>query len=94
MKAIISWRNQKQNNQNLNQGGVIVSKTKIIEAPKGFRGPYWVVLVALSKDKRVVGQWADINEPKIGMKVVGVVRKITEPAKADVIEYGVKWKQA
>jgi len=71
----------------------VVSKTRIIEAPSGFSGPYWVVLVQLEKNKRAVGQWADETEPKIGMKVVGVLRRIGEADKAEVIEYGVKWKK-
>lgn len=91
--AIQVWRRQKTNYQNLGQVGMVVSKTRIIEAPMGFSGPYWVVLVQLGKDKRVVGQWVSEEEPKIGMKTVGVLRKIGETEKAAVIEYGVKWKK-
>lgn len=92
MRAVPIWRNQKNNYQNLNKVGKVVSKTRIIEAPKGFKGPYWVVLVQLPSTK-VVGQWADVAEPKIGMKVVGVLRKIGEAEADEVLEYGVKWKQ-
>jgi uncharacterized OB-fold protein len=94
MKSAVSvWRRLKTNYQNLGRVGVVVSKTRIIEAPKGFAGPYWVVLVDLGNSQRVVGQWADSNEPKIGMKVVGIIRREGEPAAAEVIEYGVKWKR-
>ena len=86
------WRRQKTNYQNLGGVGRVVSKTRIIEAPSGFVGPYWVVLVQL-KSGRVVGQWADEAEPKIGMKTVGVLRRIGEAGPAEVIEYGVKWKK-
>lgn len=87
------WRHQKTNYQNLGAIGRVVSKTRIIEAPSGFSGPYWVVLVQLGK-QRVVGQWADEVEPKIGMKTVGVLRRIGESGSAEVIEYGVKWKKS
>ncbi|MBU2052340.1 hypothetical protein KKH13_04015, partial [Patescibacteria group bacterium] len=60
--AVVVWRHQKTNYQNLGQVGIVVSKTRIIEAPNGFIGPYWVVLVKL-KLGIVVGQWADQAEP-------------------------------
>lgn len=90
--AVQVWRNQKTNYQNLGQVGVVISKTRIIEAPSGFIGPYWVVLIKTNKQK-VVGQWADEAEPKIGMKTIGVLRRIGEAEPAGVIEYGVKWKR-
>ncbi|AKM79870.1 MAG: hypothetical protein UX85_C0008G0028 [Candidatus Beckwithbacteria bacterium GW2011_GWB1_47_15] len=100
MKAVSVWRRQKTNYQNLGIVGKVVSKTRIIEAPQGFVGPYWVVMVAaplrsesFEGQERVVGQWADVVEPKIGMKVVGVLRRIGEAGSSGVIEYGVKWKQ-
>ncbi len=89
---VVVWRHQKTNYQNLGLTGRVVSKTKIIEAPSGFIGPYWVVLVQL-KSGRVVGQWADEAEPKIGMKTIGVLRRLGEPENGEVIEYGVKWKK-
>ena len=93
MKSPVAiWRRQKTNYQNLGAVGLVVSKTRIIEAPAGFVGPYWVVLVQL-KTGQVVGQWADEAEPKIVMKTVGVLRRIGEAGPAEVIEYGVKWKK-
>ena len=86
------WRRQKENYKNLGSIGRVVSKTRIIEAPSGFVGPYWVVLVQL-KSGRVVGQWADNDEPKLGMKTIGILRRIGESEPAEVIEYGVKWKK-
>ena len=91
--AVQVWRNQKTNYRNLGKTGVVISKTRIIEAPSGFVGPYWVVMVKLDKNHRVVGQWADEAEPKIGMKTVGVLRRIGEAEPSEVLEYGVKWKQ-
>lgn len=90
--AIVIWRNQKNNYQNLGKAGTVISKTRIIEPPSGFVGPYWVVLVQLNK-QRVVGQWADEAEPKIGMKVVGVLRRVGEVNPSEIIEYGVKWQR-
>ena len=87
------WRNQKTNYQNLGKTGVVISKTRIIEAPGGFVGPYWVVMVKLPKNNRAVGQWADEAEPKIDMKAIGVLRRLGEAEPGGVIEYGVKWKK-
>ncbi len=91
--AVQVWRNQKTNYQNLGKAGIVISKTRIIEAPSGFVGSYWVVLVKLNKALKVVGQWADEVEPKIGMKAIGVLRRLGEAGPAEVIEYGVKWKK-
>jgi len=93
MKSPIEiWRRQKINYRYLGASGRVITKTRIIEAPVGFSGPYWVVMVQV-KNRRVVGQWADATEPKIGMKVVGVLRRLGQPGLSGVIEYGVKWKQ-
>ncbi len=91
--AVAIWRNQKTNYRNLGQTGAVISKTRIIEAPSGFVGSYWVVMVKLAKNHRVVGQWADEVEPKIGMKAIGVLRRVGEAEPGGVIEYGVKWKK-
>jgi len=91
--AVQVWRSQKTNYQNLGQSGRVISKTRIIEAPNGFIGPYWVVMVKLNKNLKVVGQWADEAEPKIGMKTVSILRRIGEAEPAGVIEYGVKWRK-
>ena len=98
--AIKVWRHQSNNYRFLGQTAKVISKTRIIEAPLGFKGPYWVVLVELTHSTssgqvtKLVGQWSDIGEPKIGMKVTGVLRRIGETGKAEAIEYGVKWKRA
>lgn len=91
MKSPVAvWRRQKTNYQHLGEVGRVVTKTRIIEAPAGFSGPYWVIIVQM-KHQRVVGQWADEVEPKIGMQAVGVLRQLGEVGPAEVIEYGVKW---
>ncbi|PIP88446.1 hypothetical protein COW80_00295 [Candidatus Beckwithbacteria bacterium CG22_combo_CG10-13_8_21_14_all_01_47_9] len=93
MKSPVAiWRRQKTNYRNLGAVGRVVSKTRIIETPSGFIGPYWVVLVQL-KQGRTVGQWADEAEPKIGMKTIGILRRIGDVEPSEVIEYGVKWKK-
>lgn len=92
--AIQIWRHQKTNYQHLGQKGVVVTKTRIIEAPLDFKGPYWVVLVAIDKKTKAVGQWADSAEPKVGMKVTAILRRIGEADRSGVIEYGVKWIQS
>jgi len=91
--SIPGWRRQQNNYSDLGRIGKVVSKTRIIEAPSGFSGPYWVVMIQLEKHHRVLGQWADEVEPKIKMKVVGVLRRIGEADPTEVIEYGVKWKK-
>ncbi len=93
--AVRIWRDRKQRYKYLGVRGKVVSFTKIIHGPEGFsKSPYWVVLVELeSKAKtRVEAQLVGRQAPKIGVKVVGVMRRLGVADKQGVIEYGVKFR--
>ncbi|MFH2061672.1 MAG: OB-fold domain-containing protein [Candidatus Beckwithbacteria bacterium] len=92
MKSSVKiWREKEERYKYLGEIGRVVSFTKIHEAPKGFKGPYTIVMVEVG-EKRVVGQLV-ADQIKIGQKVVGVLRRLREPNPKEVIEYGVKWKK-
>ncbi|MEA3354940.1 MAG: OB-fold domain-containing protein [Patescibacteria group bacterium] len=96
MKSSIKiWREKEERYVFLSKIGRVVSFTKIHEAPKGFRSSYIVVMVEVENGERVVGQLVgDVKQSiKIGDKVIGVLRKLREPEKKEVIKYGVKWKK-
>ena len=87
------WRGKEKRLKNLGKTGKVVSWTKILESPEGFEDkPYYVVMVEV-KDKKAVGQMVEGREPKVGDKVVGVLRRLGEAKRDEVIEYGVKWKK-
>lgn len=55
--------------------------------------PYFVALIRFDDKKKVLGQMVgESTKPKIGDKVIGVLRRLQKPAKKDVVEYGVKFK--
>lgn len=89
------WRNQKYARKFLGKSGKIESFTKIYTPPLGFEGkvPYVVVLVSLGAEK-MVGQMVDFEEEdlQIGKAVYGVLRRVKNVDKDDVIPYGVKFK--
>lgn len=84
------WREKEERYKHLDKVGRIVSFTKIHEAPDGFKGQYMVGIIEVDK-VRVVGQI--VGEVKTGDKVVGVLRRLGDSLKQEVIEYGVKWKR-
>jgi uncharacterized OB-fold protein len=88
------WRERKERYRYLGEEGEVVSFTRIMEGMEGFgKEAYWIVLVEMGKKKRVMGQWVEREEPKIGDGVIGVLRRVRQPEKTEVIEYGVKWKK-
>jgi len=80
------WRERKGRYKYLGQTGRVVSWSRIMT------GNYWVVMVEFGKKDRTVGQLVGKKKPKIGDKVIGVVRRLRQPGKEEVIEYGVKFK--
>lgn len=88
--AVKIWREKRERYKHLDKVGKVISFTKIHEAPDGFKGQYMVGIVEVDKGK-TVGQV--VGEVKIGDRVVGVLRKLGDSPKQEVIEYGVKWKK-
>lgn len=77
----------------LGKVGRVKSFTSIAVSPSGLknRAPYLVGIVDFGKEKATL-PLADVeqDEVKIGMKVVGVMRRMLEPGKDEIIVYGVK----
>lgn len=90
------WRRQKEIRKVLGKRGKIITWTKIFTAGSDFKkyAPYIVVLVELENKEKVYGQIVDTNgeDPKIGGKVISVLRKVRPTTNEGVIAYGVKFK--
>ena len=90
------WRRQKEVRKLLGKTGVVISWTKIYAPGVGFQkfAPYAVVLIELTDGEKAIGQLVDYQdgEPKIGNRVMAVLRKIREGSQDGVIAYGVKYK--
>jgi len=90
------WRDNKTKYQNLGKIGKIVVATKISTAVDGFSAfaPYWAGIIKLEDGQQITAQLADFGKiiPKKGDRVVGVVRRIKDPDKIGVIEYGIKFR--
>lgn len=90
------YRRQKLIKKYLNQKGKVISWTKIHVAGIDFKNqaPYMVVLVELDNGERQVGQLVDCQKKEVflGMRVVGVLRKIVVTGEEGVIYYGLKFK--
>ena len=91
---ISAWRKTKTTYRYLGKKGLIVSFTKVINPPAGFgRLPYWVGIIEFPDGERQTSQLVlEGKEPKVGGKVIGIVRKIGQVGKEEIINYGVKFK--
>lgn len=74
--------------------GRLFSFSEIFVAPSGFRGPYTVGLVDLEEGVRLLAQLTDLepDEPRVGMPVEMVVRRLTADGPDGVILYGYKFR--
>lgn len=92
--SIKIWRENKTKYQNLGKIGKIVAATKITTPVTGFTAfaPYWVAVIDLGKEK-ITSQLVDVpGIPKKNDQVIGVCRRLKQPDKTGVIEYGIKFK--
>lgn len=90
------WREAQKRYRNLGKFGRLVSFTRIRQGPAGFgkNTPYWVGMVQFENGERVTGQIVEAQGKKleVGMKVKGILRRLSPGNKKGVIEYGVKFK--
>ncbi len=91
------WRESQKKYHHLGKRGKIISFTQIQTPVKGFEKylPYFSAIIELEDGQKVTGQLvvASCQLPVAsGDKVVGILRRLKEPDKKGVIEYGVKWK--
>ena len=90
------WRRQKHIPKLLGKRGKILSWTIIRTPPKGFKryAPYVVALVELDNGQKIVAQITDVNlNKRAGYgKVAAALRKVCNPGREGIIEYGIKFK--
>lgn len=91
------WRRQKEMRNNLGKVGVVLTWTRVYVSGEDFKKnlPYFIILVQFKNGQKAFGQLVETENNKItiGTKVVGILRKIRDGNKEDVITYGLKFKQ-
>jgi uncharacterized OB-fold protein len=89
------WRYNQQRRQYLDKVGKVVGWSVVRNGPEGMekRTPYVVALIEVGT-QRVIGQVVDVDLKTlaVGMKVVGVLRRLFEVDAEAVIVYGIKWR--
>lgn len=87
------WRFNKTRTHGWREQGKLVNWSVIFNGPVGMEnvGHYVVGVVKLESGKQVMAQIVDVNESdlKMGMKCVGVLRRLVEVGDEAVICYGV-----
>jgi len=90
------WRNKENTQKLLGKRGVILTWSIVRTPPEGFEAgaPYAVAIVEFEDASKMVAEVVSgpLDAISIGKQVVAVIRKIGEPEKADVIQYGIKVK--
>ena len=93
--SIKNWRRQKISKQFLGKIGKIVTWTQVFSAGNDHKtySPYFVVMVEFTDGGKAYGQLVDMqnNKPKTGAIVKGVLRKLQEPTKEEILTYGLKF---
>lgn len=95
VNPIQSWRESPARYRNLGKTGIIISLTQIETPVVGFekQTPYYVAIITLSAGEQVTGQLVEGPvKPKIGDRVLGVLRRVGQANPEEIIEYGVKWR--
>ena len=87
--AIKNWRDSKNLSERIGLKGKIISYTQIFG-----NYPYYVAFIKLNNGIfSTLSMVSESKNIKIGDKVVCVLRKIKDPAKEELIEYGIKAKK-
>lgn len=89
------WREAKNRYQYLGKTGKIAAFTRIQTPVQGFETclPYFAAVIKLSGGRQITGQLVkEASEPKVGRRVVGILRRLRQAGGNEVMEYGVKWK--
>ncbi|MFC1653717.1 OB-fold domain-containing protein [Patescibacteria group bacterium] len=89
------WRNNKERRRFLGVVGVVETFSVVKQGPKQLsnRPSYILAMVGLKNEKTLV-QLVDVDASKVfvGMKVVGVLRKMHDVLKDELLVYGVKFR--
>jgi len=92
--AIKIWRENENLNLWIGIKGQIISYTQIYGTNSNDNNPYYVTLVKL--DNGIFSTLSIVSESidiKIGDQVVLVLRRIKDPSKESIVEYGIKAKK-
>lgn len=94
--SIKNWRRQKISKQFLGKVGRIVTWTQIFSAGNDHKtySPYFVGMIEFTDGTKAYGQIVDLQNtnPKTGASVKGVLRKLQEPTKDEIVTYGLKFQ--
>lgn len=92
--VIKNWRENRNLNHRIGIKGKIISYTQIFGTNSSDNNPYFVAFVKLNNGifstLSIVSESTDI---KIGDKVVLVLRRIKDPSRESIVEYGIKAKK-
>ncbi|MBU0998261.1 hypothetical protein KJ570_01930 [Patescibacteria group bacterium] len=94
--TIEKWRKSNKLNKLLNFKGFIISLTKIENTDANSQGPthFWIALAKIENKSNLLLQLVNESQnPKIGDKVKIVLRRVKNPNKTEIIEYGYKFKK-
>ncbi len=72
--------------------GKLLSWTKVCQVPEGYEdfAPLYFGLIELEDGSRIVARLTDVlEEPKVGMEVEGVLRRIYVDGQTGLIEYAI-----
>ena len=78
------WRQSKQQQPLLGQSGKLISFTKV--------GDNWIGVVKLKDNKITAPLIFNTKNPKIGDRVIAVLRILKKENSYDLIEYGIKFQ--
>jgi len=93
---IEKWRKSNKLNKLLNFKGFIISLTKIENSDTNLQGPthFWIALTKIENKSNLLLQLVNESQnPKIGDRVKIVLRRVKNPNKTEIIEYGYKFKK-
>lgn len=90
---VTNWRQTKNIHSKIGKTGTIISWTRVFVAPSGFETdtPYFAGIVEFAREERSTMQFVGFeDEPRIGQKVITVVRRIGRVKSNEVVQYGIK----
>jgi|GEM_PF-6113491 uncharacterized OB-fold protein len=94
--VVEKWRKSSKLNISLGLKGTIVSITKVNSSSDSLVCPnqFYVVLAKMENKTNLLLQLvSESTNPRIGDKVVIVLRRVRVPSKTEIIEYGYKFKK-
>lgn len=94
--TIANWRESKKLYSLLGYIGTIISLTRINSSDSSLKSPtqFFVALAKMENNINLLLPLVSESEnPKIGDKIIIVLRRVKTPTKTGIIEYGLKLKK-